>query len=77
MSEARKGRARPPFSEEWKSKISEARTDSELHTMVHDQYGTLTALRSYFKITFGVDTAAFSRVLNGKSRSCKGWRLPT
>lgn len=76
MSLARKGVSRPAFNPEWRANIAAARTDRTLHTLVHDQHGTLTALRSHFKETYGMDTAAFSRVLMGKSTSHKGWRLP-
>lgn len=77
MSESRTGVKLSPFSQSHKDKISAARTDDTLHTLVHDEHGTLTALRSHFKEVYRMDTAAFSRVIMGKSLSHQGWRLPS
>lgn len=76
MTASRLGMKRGPFSDAHRARISEARTDQAEHTLQHDTYGLLTAKRSHFMNTYGMDTAAFSRVLSGKNKSHKGWRLP-
>ena len=61
------------ISDETRAKISASRTDRTLYTLVHDEYGTVTAIKSHFREVYGLN---LSRLFRGESRSSKGWRLP-
>lgn len=62
---------------ETRAKISEARRDRTLHTLVHKEHGTHTLIMSHFREIYGLDDGNLRRLLRGKCRSCMGWRLPS
>lgn len=64
-------------SDETRMKIGEALRDQTQYTLVHEDHGSVTGTMFYFRETYGADCSNLRRLLNGKSLSCKGWRLPT
>jgi len=72
MSEGRKGRK---ISEETKSKISEAMQDKTLRTFIHDEHGEITCTQYELRIKYNLHRGNLSRVISGKYKSHKGWRL--
>jgi hypothetical protein len=65
------------ISDETREKIGMALRDQTPRTLVHEEHGELTATMFYFRSAYGLDCSNLRRLLNGKSHSCKGWRLPT
>lgn len=72
MSEARKGKKIP---EETRRKIGEAMQDKTLHTFVHDEHGEVTTTQSGLRKKYNLDRSNLSKLMLGKYKSHKGWRL--
>lgn len=64
-------------SDDTRAKISASRRDPKLYTLAHGEYGERTTTIYEFEKSHGLDGSNIRRLLSGKARSHKGWRLPT
>ena len=69
-------------SEESKSKMSEAKTGEKhpkynhtLYTFIHDENGEVTTTQHELLSKYHLDKGNLSRLISGKYKSHKGWRL--
>ena len=72
MSQVKKGKKNPMYGKTGKKSPV---YDDTLHTFTHEEHGEITCTQYELRTKYNLHAADVSRVISGRNKSTKGWRL--